>query len=179
MSDRRKGLLILLLMFGVMMTLAGITGIVSRTEEYEYPIYISQEFKLSGINSKELTGQFTNRTSENVVIEEMSIRVSTEKQGNTRYYDYLKFKNITIPANGVYDFKQSGIVASFVNVSLSYCIIDGERCSVKYSSDGSVFEDNENQLSSSLLYLIGGVVLLGLSAFLIIDYFVGKRNIKY
>lgn len=179
MSDRRKGLLVLLLMFGIMMMLAGITGIVSRTEEYEYPIYISQEFKLFGTSSKELTGQFTNRTSENVVIEEMSIRVSTEKKGNTRYYDYLKFKNIIVPANGVYNFKQIGIVSSFVNVSLSYCIIDGERCSLKYSNDGIVFEDNEKQLSSSILYLIGGVVLLGLSAFVITDYFVKKRNVKY
>lgn len=179
MSQKRKGLLMLFLMFGVLMFVAGITGLTSRKRDYNQPIYISQEFELYGETSKTIIGQLKNRTNLDVNIETLSIYISTHKQGNKIYYDNLTYKNIVVPANGVYDFKQTGIHESFYYVSLSYCIINGERCSIKYSSDGITFENSKNQYSKSILFLIGGVILLGLSVFIIIDYFVKKEKIRY
>lgn len=65
MSEQRKGFLMLSIIFGLLMFIAGLAGIIPKGQSV---IYVSKQFQLYGVSSKTLTGQLKNRTNSMFVL---------------------------------------------------------------------------------------------------------------
>ena len=177
MGERTKGFLGLFLLFGILLTFAGIAGISDRTTTYNEPIYISKELEIitESDGSKTVVGQLKNRTAQDVEIGLCKIRLSD----NGNYYSMLDLKSITIPANGVYDIRSTHINRTFTNASISRCEIAGVEIDLKYSEDGKVFDYSSSNHKTSTWFLIGGVSLLLCSVAIVLNYYIKKKTIKY
>lgn len=178
MSQRKKGVLMLCLLFGIPLFITGILGTV-KNEEYTLPVYISQELQVYGNDNKTVLGQLKNRTNETIKIEKLVIRISTDMQWKTVYYDFLELKDIMMPAYSIYDIYETGIASSVTKASISYCVINGENCNLKYSSDEILFDDSSNDNIIFILMLVGGIVSIGVIVYIITFYFIEKKKIKY
>ena len=179
MNERLKGLLMLLLLFGVLLCGAGISGLISRTAKYDAPIYLSQTLRLEHRYDSMyfVLGEFSNRTNKDVIITEVKFHLS----GND-FYANKSLTNITVPANGKYTLDNaifSQTLKVLDSVYIVNCEIDGKKWNLKYSSDGKTFESSPNDWSTSNLFLTIGSILLVISGFIIISYFVKKKEIKY
>ena len=90
MGTRMKGLLGLVLLFGLLATAAGLMGVLSQTE-YNAPIYISQKFTLEHKDDGRYfaIGEFANRTNKDITITELSFKLHSGV-----YYANAKLKEI-------------------------------------------------------------------------------------
>lgn len=177
MKERTKGFLGLFLLFGTLLLACGIGGLLSRTEDYNAPLYISQDFVLTCNETYTITGELTNRTDQDIVISELKFHLN-----GTNHYAYVYERDLVIPANSEYRYLKTNIdytVDLLDRVYIQDCIIDGIDYDLQYSSDGIVFENNANNLTSSTIMLIIGLVLLIAAIYIVINYFINKKKIKY
>ena len=177
MGERIKGILGLLLIFGLLLIIAGITGISEQTQNYGEPIYISQEIRLetSGDGSKIIKGTLTNRTDQDIHISLCKIYLSN---GNNLYSTY-DIKDFTIKSYGFYNINISNINEVFTKAHISRCVINNKDCDLKYSNDGITFDYSSSNHSTSKFMLISGITLLLAATSIIIHYFIKKKTIKY
>lgn len=176
MSERKKGLLILLLIFGPLLFLAGLLGKINQSQEYVAPIYISQKLTLvSGSNdSKRLIGELTNRTEQDITISVLNVYLSNNEKSNN-LYNTLNLTNIVISANSNHQLEMDGLNRVFEIARVTKCVINGTDYKLKFSNDGIVFEADEGASSRDTIFIIIGSILLGLTVYILIDSFIIKK----
>ena len=178
MSERKKGFILLFLIFGVLLALLGIIGLTGRNEKYSAPVYISTEFKVTCEDTYTVTGQLTNRTDKSIYIDKLIIRL-TGSDVSTTYYGDVKKEDIFIPPNGTYDFFQDNISYPsnlLKRAHVEECVIDGVDYNLKYSKDGVVFDKSSKTVLTFSVALTIGIILLGLDIVVLIIHFIRKKN---
>ncbi|MDD4729569.1 MAG: hypothetical protein PHN55_12565 [Dysgonamonadaceae bacterium] len=183
MNDRLKGFLGLSLLFGVLLTLLGTTQLIENSKPYTAPIYISQEFTITGYSSYTVSGQIANLTSSDIIIEQIIVSLSGSS-GNTKYRASWSRSNINIPAGGKLNLSESGLEytpsgfgtpsGQLKNAKVSKCIINGIDYDLKYSFNGTDFNEQGANIETSILMMIGGIILLSISAGIIIYWIKNK-----
>lgn len=189
MSKRKKSIIFCLLFFAVIFFFGGVFA-ASKNEAVQYnaPIYISQEFKVSRLTSTWLReyniyGTLKNRTNEDVFISDLVFYVSGHSYKNT-YYTYVGESDITIKANSEYYFSntyyQSGS-GTYDSVSVSSCKINGVDYRLEFSKDGVTFGQDLIEKRKLLVGLgIGiGSILFLIVFLIIIEHYYEKKTIQY
>ena len=163
-SDRLKGVIGLLLLFGVLLSAVNIAPLFR--DKNTAPVCVSQRFEVSQSGSGiKVTGQIKNISSETITIDEMFIALTGSGGYKTTYHANYKVNNLTLEPDETY-FVDKSLAYNYsqvYNAFISYVQIgDTKHTDIKYSSDGSSFEDqSEPTIFSSPLMLIIGIVMIG------------------
>lgn len=176
MSQRLKGFLILFLLFGAILTAAGIAT-YSEKDNYNSPVYISRDFTVSCTDTYTVSGQLTNRTNQDVCIDTLVIRLSGSNS-KTTYYANVSKSNLIVPANSSVNIYQSNVkytAGLLTNAHVSKCDINGTNYNLKYSSDGTNFSYDSKSSSTSIIMLICGACLLFISSCIFISFLIRKK----
>ena len=176
MEERRKGAIILLLIFGIMLSICGLYGLFNRTS-YNSPIYLSQDSKIvdNTSGSKTIYVQLRNRTNESVEISQINFYLEGDGVYSNMPYCY----HVIIESDGTYDLEIKGIKKIFNKCSVKSCQIGETFYPLKYSADGVYFDDNSSSLTINMLLAIGGITFLIIAAGLVVGYIRKKNTIKY
>ena len=168
--------LIMCLLFALFLP-GGISTVIENNKAYELPVYVSENVSVTGYSVYTVTGELTNLTNENVVIERLEITL-TGNTDNTKYSTEILIKNITVPANSSYQIYSPGhsfknkygtTVASgeLENAYISDCVIDGESVKLK-KYDGEHFVDlGLKQGGEVIMIVTGSIALIGAIAIVI------------
>ena len=155
----------------------GISSVVEANQEYDLPVCISEEISVIGYSSYTVTGELTNLTNEDVLIERLSITLSGKKE-YTSYTASVSLKNITVPANSSYRISSPGhmfkneygyTVASgeLTSGHIRECIINGESVELKKIDGESFIYQGERPGGSVVAIVIGSIALLGAIAIIV------------
>lgn len=189
MGERQKSIIGCLIFFAVIFLLGGILAASKNdTLQYDAPIYISQEFRVSrltstGVREYQIHGKLKNRTDDNVFISDLVFYVSG-KQYKTTYYTYLDESNITINAHSEYCFSNTYYQTSggtFDSVSISSCKINGVDYHLEFSNDGVNYGQDlkeKRQLFVGLGIGLGSILFLIVIVIFVVHYY-EKQEIKY
>ncbi len=156
----------------------GIESAREVKQEYDLPIYISQEVTISGYSSYTITGEIKNRTNEDVKVDYLEINLF----GHGVYTEYviderLKTYDFIVPANSTYTIRFDDVVytqpgntianGELTEVNISACIINGKTVRLK-EKDGDYFVTQSGD-STRYIYLIiiGSLGLIGAVAIII------------
>ena len=168
--------LILCLCFSLFLP-GGISMINEAIQTYDLPVYISEKIAVSGHYTYTITGELTNRTNEDVIIERLEITLTGKKE-NTSYVADFSLRNITVPANSSYEIyspghafrNEYGSTMSSGELSsgrISDCIINGKSVTLK-EIDGTSFVEQGVQPGGAVLAIVtGSIALLGAMAIII------------
>ena len=174
--------LIMCLLFSLFLP-GGISGVVEENKEYDLPVYISEKVTVSGYTSYTVSGELTNRTNEDVIIDCLVITITGKKE-YTSYSGGVSIRNITVPANSSYKINSSGhkfktehggtVPSGELDFAqISDCIINGEHVELK-KFDGENFIDQGMRPGANIIAIvIGSIALLG--AIAIIWYKIKER----
>lgn len=168
--------LILCLLFALFLP-GGISMLNEANQKYDLPIYISQKLSVTGYSSYTVTGELTNNSDRDVVIERLEITLTGKKE-YTSYVTDFSINNITVPANSSYEIhspghtfqnEHGGVVASgeLSSARISDCVIDGKSVELK-EYDGTNFVEQGVQPGGAILAIVtGSIALLGAIAIVI------------
>lgn len=156
----------------------GISTAREVKQEYDLPIYISQEVTISGYYSYTITGEIKNRTNEDVKVDRLEITLSGRDRDVIYYIDEtLKEYDFIVPANSTYSINFDDVVytrfgstiasGELTEANISACIIDGKSVELK-KQDGDYFVSQGGN-SSGYIYaiIIGSLGLMGVVAIII------------
>ena len=170
-ASRSTAGLILCLLFAFFSLPVGISEINEVNKDYDIPVYISNEFEVLGYSTYTITGELTNRTNSDVVIERLEITL-TGKKGNTSLLAYYTMSNITVPANSSYQIYSPGNMFRYENgriaasgelnsARISDCVINSESVELKKFDGKNFVEQDFNAIEITLYTVIGSIAFLG------------------
>ena len=174
--------LILCLCFALFLPI-GISMLSETNQEYDIPVYISEKITVSGYSTYTVTGELTNRTNKDVVIEQLEITLTGKKE-YTSYVTDFSIRNITVPANSSYKIYSPGhmfrneyggkvATGELDSARISDCVINGKSVKLK-KFDGKNFVEQGVQPGGEILAIVTGSIAL-LGAIGIIAYKVKTR----
>ena len=143
-------------------------GASELDEDYEAPVYISEQFEISG--GYTISGKIANRTSHEVHLSSISVLCSSDKKDNTVATATWTKSDIIVPANGEVTIYESGLSpignknVYYNSISWVSCRVNGEEYYLKYSKDGKSFTNTTGVI---VWFTIGGI-LCGLAVLIII-----------
>lgn len=155
--------LLLLVIFGSLMTFAGINSLTKNTSYY-LPIYVSQRLVVTE-NGDEISvvGAIKNLTSEYIVIDEINIHLNGDGGYKTVNYANVKINNISLAPNETYQIDKiyPYSYSDLDNAYISYFTINSEKYyDIKYSQNGVEFENQSPPTALDPLFLPLGIILL-------------------
>ncbi len=162
--------LILCLCFALLLP-GGISMLCVANQDYDTPVYISEKFTVSGYSTYTVTGELTNRTNKDVVIERLEITLMGKKE-YTSYVTNFSIRNITVPANSSYQIYSPGHMfkneyggtipsGELDTARISDCVINGKSVKLK-KFDGKNFVEQGVQPGGAIVAIVtGSIALLG------------------
>ena len=168
--------LILCLLFALFLP-GGISMLNEANQKYDLPIYISQKLSVTGYSSYTVTGELTNNSDRDVVIERLEITLTGKKE-YTSYVTDFSINNITVPANSSYKIhspghtfqnEHGGVVASgeLSLARISDCVINGKSVELKKYDGTNFVEQGVQPGGANLAIATGSIALLGAIAIVI------------
>ncbi|MDD4291935.1 MAG: hypothetical protein PHX51_06870 [Clostridia bacterium] len=186
MREKTKVILALTLLIGILLFALGLGKIIVNNQAYDVPVYISDNFTVTGYSTYTVQGSLTNRMSNDILIERIEVNLSGSDGRNHWSATWTK-RDILIPANETirlyesdltYSFNATGYTAEgcLTDATVSDCIIDGVSYKLKYSENGQDFSRQGDDNGTSVLILVGGIILLLVSGGIIVYLFKTRNN---